>query len=98
MTEREKAQKKLAMEKAAAAPAPDPKPELADQSASAAPDAAPATSATDLDVKAQETPDGSSMPPLAGPSSHPLPTEAQKDVAQPSIEVGYDRQIQFSGF
>ncbi|KAL8870157.1 MAG: hypothetical protein Q9174_003735 [Haloplaca sp. 1 TL-2023] len=95
MTEREKAQKKLAMEKAAAAPTPDPKPELADRSASAAPDAAPASSATDADGKAQESADGSSTQHPQDPASHPLPTEAQKDVAQPSIEVSVSIKIEF---
>ncbi|KAL8826551.1 MAG: hypothetical protein Q9170_007356 [Blastenia crenularia] len=108
MTEREKIQKKQAAEKAAATQAALQPSEHSERPPSTAHDTAATTQPTrDADV-VQPAQKASSIPPIADsakPSqgTNTMPTEAQKDVPQPSIEVrislppssilcAYDRQ------
>lgn len=90
MTERDKAQKKKTTDKAPTTPATVPTPETGDNPLSAAPDATSAAQSTSVGDMAQAPRESSSIPPSEG---HPLPTEAQKDVPQPSIEVSMSTNL-----
>ncbi|KAL8665770.1 MAG: hypothetical protein Q9168_007628 [Polycauliona sp. 1 TL-2023] len=90
-TEREKAQKKQASDKAAANPVPavvDSNERAPSVAATTTPAAQPSQE-DDPARASQETPNSPSRPDQAKPSTNgePMPTEAQMDVPQPSIEV-----------
>lgn len=91
-TEREKAQKKQAADKAAASPAAAQPSGISESPSSAISNTANAIKPIGDDDAAQASREASSMPPSAEyakpmTNGETLPTEAQKDVPQPSIEV-----------
>ena len=90
-TEREKAQKKQSSDMAAANPVPAPI-DSSERLPSSAPDttsATPTTKQQDTLGASQEAPDVAKSPDHTRPSTdgETVPTEAQMDVPQPSIEV-----------
>lgn len=90
-TEREKAQKKQPSDKAAANPVPAAV-DSSERPPSSAPDkilATPTTHQQDALGASQEAPDVAKSPDHTRPSTdgEAVPTEAQMDVPQPSIEV-----------
>ncbi|KAL9600314.1 MAG: hypothetical protein Q9219_003264 [cf. Caloplaca sp. 3 TL-2023] len=95
MTEREKAQKKQAADKAAAVPAAAKPSEKTERRSSQLADTEPINQPAHDDRIAKSSKEASTVPPSAdsikGPmESGMLPTEAQKDVPQPSIEAAED--------
>ena len=92
MTEREKAQKKQAVDKAAATAVTTQPSEAGQRPSSTVPDTTTLAQPTREDDPAQAPREVSSMPPTVDHSKSSLeeerlPTEAQKDVPQQSIEV-----------
>ncbi|KAL8717333.1 MAG: hypothetical protein Q9225_005408 [Loekoesia sp. 1 TL-2023] len=95
MTEREKAQKKQAADKAAATPAAAQPSGISERPLSTVPNTKNTIKSTGDDDAVQAHREASSMPPSsehAKPMTNgeTLPTEAQKDVPQPSIETTED--------